>query len=166
VTSGSFPGSLEVQSRRLGRIVWAEEALAVALGGVLARTADDRLVVALADRIRDRIAAAAIGRDRLPVLREFPVEDLVTAEALPAWRALVGSLDEASASDALKGCDGLAVPALSSAYDTVVRDVAPAGAPSVRRHLRVLAAGPPSVPGSPGPDSGVTLDTLVAELLG
>lgn len=163
MTSAAFPGALDVQARRLGRLVWVEEAVAVALGSVVARTEDDATVVRLAELIRDGVAAASVVRDRLPVLREFPVEDLVTGAALPSWRRLVGSLAASGSGETIQVCDDLVRPALALAYRRVLLDADPIGAPSVRRHLAPLAEPAPlEVAGSP--DSAVALGTLVEEL--
>jgi hypothetical protein len=95
VTESGFPGSLERQAHRLGRLVRVEEQVVEVLGVQLARADDGAVVVALADRIRRHRQAASIVRDRLPVLREFPVDRLVDDGSMPEWDAALGALLEA-----------------------------------------------------------------------
>jgi hypothetical protein len=138
VTETGFPGALELQALRLGRLVRVEEQLVEVLGVQLARAADAAVVVALADRIRCHRHAASIVRDRLPVLREFPVDRLVDDASVPEWTAALEALQAAEAEDAIRIERALTV-ALADAYRGVVAVASPAGAPSVRRHLAALA---------------------------
>lgn len=174
MTESGFPGSLERQAIRLGRLVRVEEQLVEVLGVQLARAADEAVVVGLADRIRRHRQAASIVRDRLPVLREFPVDRLVDGASVPGWAEALEALLAADADDAIP-IEGALTAALAAAYRGVIADASPVGAPSVRRHLAVLAGDPAADgPGirhavgsvTPLPAGFPTADDLVLELLG
>lgn len=166
MTESGFPGSLERQAHRLGRLVRVEEQVVEVLGVQLARADDGAVVVALADRIRRHRQAASIVRDRLPVLREFPVDRLVDDGSMPEWDAALGALLDADADDAIP-IEGALTSALADAYRGVIADSSPVGAPSVRRHLAVLAGAPDADgPVAPLPGGFPTAADLTLELLG
>lgn len=166
MTASGFPGSLERQALRLGRLVRVEEQLVGVLGAQLARAADEAVVVALADRIRCHRQAASIVRDRLPVLREFPADRLVDDASVPRWAAALEALQAVDADDAIPIERALSA-ALAAAYRGVVADASPAGAPSVRRHLAALAVTlDADGPAPPVPDGVPTAEDLTLELSG
>ena len=166
MTETRFPGALDRQAFRLGRLVRVEEQLVEVLGVQLARADDGAVVVALADRIRRHRQAASIVRDRLPVLREFPVDGLVDGASVPEWATALAALLAADADDAIP-IEGALTAALADAYRGVIADASPVGAPSVRRHLAALAGSPDADgPAVPLPAGVPTADDLVLELLG
>lgn len=166
MTETRFPGALDRQAFRLGRLVRVEEQLVEVLGVQLARADDGAVVVALADRIRRHRQAASIVRDRLPVLREFPVDGLVDGATVPEWTAALAALLAADADDAVP-IEGALTAALADAYRGVVADASPAGAPSVRRHLAGLAGSlDADGPAAPLPAWFPTVEELTLELLG
>ena len=165
MTDTGFPGSLERQALRLGRLVRVEEELVAVLGAQLARADDESVVVALADRIRCHRAAAEVVRDRLPVLREFPVDQLVGGRPLPGWGAALDGLRADAPEDALGREPGL-TSALVAAYRQVAADAGPVAAPSVRRHLSALAdALGSAAPGGSSPMEVDGREPLVREIL-
>lgn len=149
-------GSLTREAPRLGRLVWASEGIAAALGEVLASgAADDEQVVELARRINAHVSAAGVLRARLPELREFPVASLVRGDGLDRWAALLEQVRGADPAMALElEQQGAAV--LAAGCRRVVADASPVGSPTVRRHLARL-----------GEQSRGTVDeALLAELAG
>jgi hypothetical protein len=162
----AYPGALAVEAHRLGRVVWACEAVAVGLGEVLGRSGDgppgfvpdDSQIVDLARRIRRHASASTVLRARLPELREFPVATLTSGEPLVVWRQLVASFP-ALVVQRVADADDVATTAIAAALSTVAQDASVAGAVTLRRHLPVLIAelsSPPSV---------MVAEPLVDELL-